>query len=239
MTLEAMIRSHDAQALETLASRGLLRRAQRDLDSGKGELVSLEPGEASVSVDEHTVTLDAKGPLSSSCTCKAHGLCRHILLAVLLLREHFAKSAGDEDKPVSSALTEVSAIPDEDIARFAGADWDKAVGLVADGLDVAVDDEGVNVTVRMKELNAQVTFIAGNALKGAAYKGPKTRKRLLVTSAAILLRQREGASPAGMPSASAPGIATEFIDYAQETIGRAVSATLPRSAARPCDLEPL
>ena len=238
VTLKAMIRSHDAAALETLASKGLLRRAQRDLASGKGKLVSLESGEASVSVDEHTVTLDAKGPLSSCCTCKAHGLCRHILLAILFLRELFAESAGAEDKPVSSALTEVRAMPDEDIVRFAGADWDKAVGLVADGLEVAFEDEGINVTVRMSELNAQVTFIAGSALKGAAYKGPKTRKRLLVTAAAILLRQREGVSPAQKPGASAParGIAAEFIDHAQETIGRAVSATLPSRSALAHDL---
>ena len=238
VTLEAMIRSHDAQALETLASRGLLRRAQRDLASGKGELISLEPGEAGVAVDEYTVTLDAKGPLSSSCTCRAHGLCRHILLAILLLREHFAKSAGDEDKPASSALTEVCAIADEDIARYAGADWGKALGLIADGLELVFEDEGINVTVRMTELNAQVTFIAGNGLKGAAYKGPKTRKRLLVTAAALLLRQREGVLPAGMPGASAParGIAAEFIDHAQETIGRAVSATLPSRSALAHDL---
>ncbi len=239
MTLKTMIWSHDASALEALTSKGLLRRAQRDLASGLGRVELIDDVSATIEVGDLTVELDAKGPGSSSCTCKAHGVCRHILLAVLLLRDQQDQSSAPEEKTdISNAVTQICSLTNEQVLKYAGADWDKAIGLAADDLGITFEDEGVNITIRLAEMNASVTFIAGNGLKGAAYKGAKTRKRLLTTLAVLAVRRREGLQiPDGVvDTATSPGLSSDFIDQAQRTLERAVSATLPSRSLLAHDL---
>ncbi len=236
MTLKSMIWSHDDLALEALTSKGQLRRAQRDLASGHGRVNSVDDVRAIVSIDDMTIELDAKGPTSSSCTCKAHGVCRHILHAILLLRDWQDEPDAKTDSP--NAVTQICSLTIEQVVKFAGADWDRAIGLAADDLGVTFDEKGINITVRLAEMNAAVTFIAGNGLKGVAYKGPKTRKRLLTTLAALAVRQREGLQVAdgSFPPAASPTLSSKFIDQAQKTIEQAVSATLPSRSLLACDL---
>lgn len=234
-----MIWSHDDSALEALTSKGLLRRAQRDLASGIGRVESVDDVKAIVAIDDLTIELDAKGPASSSCTCKAHGVCRHIILAVLLLRDQQDEASElDVVADTSDAATRICSLTDEQIAKFAGADWESAIGLAAEDTEITYEDEGINTTVRLTEMNASVTFIAGNDLKGAAYKGPKTRKRLLTTLAALAVRQRAGllvTDSTPIPTTS-KRLSAAFIDQAQKTIERAVAATLPSRSLLAHDL---
>ena len=225
-----MIHRFDEAALEALSSKGLLRRARRDLESGAGKIEAMDDAKATVTIDDLSVELNAKGPEASSCTCKAHGVCRHILHAVLLLRAQPDEAEdANECEDVQSAVTDICALTDEQVAKFAGADWDKAILLADDDLGVAFENEGVNITVRLVSMDASVTFIAGGGLKGAAYKGLKTKKRLLSTLAALLVRKREGRElPAGASGlAVSQSLDHGFIDLAQQTLERAVSAALP------------
>ncbi len=239
MTLKSMVVSHDSMALETLTSKGLLRRAQRELESGQGKLDSIDDNKAVIMVGEESVTIDEKGPLASSCTCKAHGVCRHILVAILLLRDQLPDEKENETGSESfNALTELCSLTDEQIITFAGVDWSKSLSLINENLKFSIHEEGPTLSVRMVELDSSVTFIAGNGLKGAAFKGPKSRKRLLITVAALVVRQREG-----LHDPKAPPIATtvflinsDFIDKAQQTIEQAVSATLLSRSALGQDL---
>jgi len=240
-----MVQRHNDPALETLTSKGLLRRARRDFESGKARLEAVEAEAAVVSIDGHTVKLDAKGPLASSCDCKAHGVCRHILAAILLLRQRLTaqpdESAADREPEVPAALAEICSLDDRQVKTFAGADLGKAAELALENIEVGIEDEGVSVTLRMAEMNAAVTFIAGNGLKGAAYKGPKTRQRLLVTLAALMLRRREGIpapadAPAPTGSREPAGVSSEFIAEAELALERAVAATLPSRSPMARDL---
>ena len=239
MTIESMILSHDESALEALTSKGLLRRAKRVLGENQGQIETVDKDKAVVNVEGCRVELYAKGPASSSCTCKAHGVCRHMLHAILLLRNQGSAVAEPGiEAEASNSVTEICSLADEEVIKFSGTDWAKAAELAASELDVSFEDEGINITVRLAELNAAVTFISGNGLKGAAYKGPKTRKRLLTTLAALAVRQREGR---GIPKESVPSnavrvVSAEFIDQAQKTIERAVSAALPSRSVLARDL---
>ena len=239
MSLKVMIRRHDDSALVALASKGLLRRAKRDLDAGTGRLQSQTSDAAVITIDDITVRVDAKGPAASTCTCKAHGLCRHILLSFLMLREQGGGSSDSEDHPDSpGALIQICSLPEAQISKFAGADWTKAIGLAAEDLGLTFDSAGTSITVRMAELNAAVTFIADGGLKGAAYKGPKTRKRLLTTVAAIAVRHREGVSVTDQSSELSAGrtLSADFIDQAQKIIEQAVSSVVPGRSVLARDL---
>ena len=226
VSLKSMLRSHDDSALEALTSKGLLRRAHRDLDAGLGTVESIDHQKACVAVEDLLVTLTEKGPQHSSCTCKAHGVCRHILLAVLLLRAQDSKNQSDAQTQ-TSVVSEVCALTEEELAKFAGADWSKAIDLAADPMDVGYSDHGMNATVQLIEMDASVTFIVGNELKAAAYKGLKTKKRLLITLAALLLRKRAGLTlPTAIVKPATIELSAKFVDSAQATIEQGVLATL-------------
>lgn len=107
--LRAALTVFDDATLETLASKGLLRRARRDVEAGKAKIENISGERASVLVEDQTVSIGADGPAKANCSCPAQGVCRHRLAALLLLREpqrampgsnHTAPAAsGDDPSP--------------------------------------------------------------------------------------------------------------------------------------------
>ncbi|MBL4558421.1 MAG: SWIM zinc finger family protein [Rhodobacteraceae bacterium] len=85
MSLRDIIAAYDDTALEALASKGLLRRAHKDMAAGRAEIVRFD-ADAEVMADGQTVTIPETGPARAACTCSANGICRHIVLALLALR---------------------------------------------------------------------------------------------------------------------------------------------------------
>jgi len=224
MKFATMIRNHDDMALESLASKGLLRRARRDLEAGKGKIENLDKDNALLLVDQESVNIHVKGPQSSTCTCKANGVCRHILLAMLLLRD----GGADKTKRLTTASDEICAMPEARLVKFAGADWDKALDLFYSKPLAEISTEAVNVAVVFPELESSITLIAGNELKDAGFKGPKTRKRLLTVVAVLDIREQQGISPASTENTVASDVVPEaIITQAQSIIEQAVAATVP------------
>ena len=233
MSLTAKIAAHDDAALEGLASKGVLRRARRDLENGRAEVSAQDSAHATVVADGQTVVVDERGPSSAVCTCSAAGICRHIVLAILALRE-----SDDQAEPINqSARDEVCRLTEAALQKFAGADWSRAITIAASDELVTVDDVGQSIVVALPELDASVTFIAGQGLKEAAYKGARTRKRLLTTVAAVAVRAQSGVSAdVSRQEATRPAIAGGFIDDAQSVIERAVAAVIPGRSAMAYDL---
>ncbi|MEM7250690.1 MAG: hypothetical protein AAF493_04670, partial [Pseudomonadota bacterium] len=174
MSLSHMIASHDESVLETMSSKGLLRRSRRDVSNAEGEVEFIDERRAVIRIAGQTVELVDKGPLASMCTCQAHGVCRHIISAILLLRERPDDAHPDDAHPddasavAERAVEQLCALTHEQLVKFAGADWDKAIELVSEEITVTFGDEGLNLTARMAELNATITFINGKALRAAA-----------------------------------------------------------------------
>ncbi|GAB4196284.1 MAG: hypothetical protein OHK0022_13680 [Roseiflexaceae bacterium] len=79
----------DDETLAALSSKGLVRRAQKDLE--RAAPVLREQHASAVVLDFAAegclVTLPASGPQAARCTCPADGICRHILAGALFLRE--------------------------------------------------------------------------------------------------------------------------------------------------------
>jgi len=205
MSLQIMLAAHDDKALEALSSKGLARRARRDTDAGKVQIVSTNTAYTEVLSDGQTVEIDAKGPLTAQCTCSATGLCRHVLSAIMHLRnldtssdsivispDTLKPSENENIPPQPSARDELLEMSDRHIIKFAGADLAAALGL-AESIDLPkINEEGLNLQIELPDSPVVVTFIAGQHLKGAAYKGPKTKARMVTAACAILVRRMAG-----------------------------------------------
>jgi hypothetical protein len=112
--------------------------------------------------------------------------------------------------------------------KFAGADWRAAVTLAAGSQGVAITPMGQNCQVELAGSAVVVTFIAGQTLKNAVYKGPKTRARAAVAGAAIMLRARNGVGLQTGDESSPPEatLTAEFLSAAGDTLVRAARAVL-------------
>ncbi len=79
-------RAYDDDALTTLSSAGLLRRALKDLETGKVQWHEQGADFGVVSADGQLVQLNLKGPQQARCSCPSPTICKHILGAVIWLR---------------------------------------------------------------------------------------------------------------------------------------------------------
>ncbi|MBL4543174.1 MAG: transposase [Rhodobacteraceae bacterium] len=203
MSLRDIIAAYDDTALEALASKGLLRRAHKDMAAGRAEIVRFD-ADAEVMADGQTVTIPETGPARAACTCSANGICRHIVLALLALRgEAVSDGAAGDAPPPSDTVAEAGAPPapvelardmlvaltEAELRKLTGGDWDQAHILAATARVEAID-HGVAVAFGAPE--ARVVFVDGQPARDAIYKGPKTRLRLVRAAAAIAVRDGAG-----------------------------------------------
>ena len=114
----------DDEALAIAASKGLVRRAQKDLQ--KGAVPQLQHSTESLvwNVDGFTVTLPATGFLEAHCTCPATNVCRHLLAAYLWGRSQLQTPSPE----VQSTSPASAAPPSPQLPAYALADLVKWAG---------------------------------------------------------------------------------------------------------------
>jgi len=183
MNIETMVRSFDDDALVALANRGLLRRAQKA--TGDAKITSATDTSAEISVADQTVHIPVQGPLDATCTCPATGVCSHVLTAMLVLRNHETTVS----MPIADASAQLAEINAEVLQKFSGADYAKASVLAG---AAQIEDRGATVVVGFSAPEASVTFVADQPIDRALYKGPVTRKRLVIAAGAIAIRDQQG-----------------------------------------------
>jgi hypothetical protein len=213
---------YDDAALEAFAPKGVVRRARRDFEAGLATIKEREAKAAVVEADGETVRLDARGPKTGQCTCPATGICRHILLAVMALNAAAPvdEKESSEKENGTGAAEEVCALSQDDVQSFAGADWAGALALATSSAGSTVQVSGRNCAVEIDGSPASVTFLAGLGLKGAAFKGPKTRARLVVAAAALILRTKQGVALELSDEETPPatGVTREYLDEASQKL---------------------
>ncbi|MEM6422216.1 MAG: SWIM zinc finger family protein, partial [Pseudomonadota bacterium] len=254
--LAAAYAAFDDTALAALASKGLVRRARRDMEAGKAAGPALHGETVEIAADGETVTLDPGGPLTARCTCPATGICRHILLAVMALREMPAsactapehaptdawpaeatldQSAGVAADPAAAApldaAAEIAALGEERLRRFAASDWPAAARL-AEEPDISVEAVGPTAAVHLPDAPMPVVFIAGKGLEGAVFKGPARRRRLFATAAAMVLMRRAGHAIDSAPEYKGDtAVPAALLDAAEEALERAALGIAAGGAA--------
>jgi hypothetical protein len=154
----------DDDALAALANKGLVRRARKDMTTNPPKLIAPAGDKVRFQVEDCTVDL-AELPAQSRCTCPATGVCRHILTAILFLRESAA--AAPPDQAISpKAGAEVLAVSEEVLQKWAGKPLlRKALQALAMSLPAEFEEAGTLI-VRFPTWNVSCRWLPGADLAG-------------------------------------------------------------------------
>lgn len=97
------LRHFDDEAYAAIANRGLLRRAQKDLEKLTPAIIVDTDDQLQLSVGGHQIGFSARGVAAAHCSCPAAGVCQHILSVALWLQQ---------SAPASDAAVETSPATD-------------------------------------------------------------------------------------------------------------------------------
>lgn len=210
-----LLASLDAAALEALANKGLLRRAQKDLDRGIETRICAETDSSiRVRVGDFEVTLPESGPAMASCSCPAVGVCQHILTAVLFLQKE-APEAVPAQAMAPSASSPVATLPSPELMNITPEQLEKWAGkpsfraglkLVCQFPPEIIAEKAVRIHFSL--INLEVHFLPGGGLDGMIVSGGKGDSRQFVV-AAVVGFQRANGKEWNIPAEAAPLEASE------------------------------
>src|SRR6266496_356470 len=206
--LRRLVASLDATALEALASKGLLRRAQKDLERGIAVAIFGEAGTSAehtfrsvltlhLRVGEFEVTLPESGPATATCSCPAAGVCQHILMAVLFLQQASPASVQEPSPGVGvpetpfSPRQELMAMTPEQLERWPGKAAFKAGLKLASQFTPEIVHERA-IRIRFPAMNSEVHCVPGGGLDGMIVSGGKGDGRQLIVAAVIGFQRAAG-----------------------------------------------
>jgi hypothetical protein len=184
-------------ALEAATSRGLVRRAYCDLQPGAARLTRHDAEEAVIELRDAVVTLRAGGLAMAVCTCAAHETCRHILAAVIFLRNTNAAETGGK-VPASRAGGGPSSLdPVAEIVAYTKAQLTRAFGKTL--MERAVESLPAEATITTSGSACVIVFagrpdvlyVAGGGIKGMICKGSTEEAGLLCAQALLAVRRAQ------------------------------------------------
>ncbi|HEU5200597.1 MAG TPA: SWIM zinc finger family protein [Ktedonobacterales bacterium] len=243
----AVYQALDDETLVALANKGLLRRAQKDLEASPPEMQE-ERADAlvlSFSADGCAVTMPAAGPAKATCTCPAGRGCRHILTAALYLRAQAQQETASAPTEADSASVEAAPPPDE-LMQLSEADliawasrtiYRQAVDELAFGeLEINIEAEGKATRFHFPQYNVVVRWLASAGLEGmiSSCKCPG-RPVCRHSIAAILVYQAQHGKPLPASekrtleaSAGTPRSREEVLESVQKTLAEMIALGLGR-----------
>ena len=190
--LVSLLSSFDDASWEALSSKGLLRRARKDLERITVEVVDETGDSLQVSVPPFVVSVPASGPAKATCSCPSPGVCQHILIAGLFLQSYskaevIAKVAITAD----SIRTEVSLLTPETLKAWVGStDYRKGVALFEKNFLPPVIEYEETVIIRLLPSSIEVRFVPGSGLDGMIL--PKLNSKSAAVAAMLALRKSLG-----------------------------------------------
>ena len=191
--LAALVAGFDDAAWEALASKGLLRRARKDLEKGlEIEIREQSAQVLEISVPPFVVSMPAAGPGSAKCSCPAPGICQHILAAGLHLQTRTSDVAS---KPVTASpdaiRNEILSLTTERLKTWVGTvEYRKALALLEKNTLPTVIEYTDIVTVRLMPSAIEVRFVPGGGLDGMIL--PKPHGKRAGVAAVLALRRSLG-----------------------------------------------
>lgn len=114
--LQALLARFDDEAWVALANRGLLRRAQKDLEKTAATVAEEGADHLVMAFGEQRIRFDARGPAAAQCSCPANGVCQHVLAASMALQRLLGEAA-----PAPGAVPEPVATPADPLAPLRDA----------------------------------------------------------------------------------------------------------------------
>ncbi len=198
--LRRVLASFDEPGLVALASKGLLRRAQKDLETGG---LAHEETETALLVrgPGWTVTMPPAGPTHATDDTRASGVTRQILTATLYLQKHWAteEAAGPAEESADALQQELLEIDVEDLQKWAGKTLVReAVALVKAGVAVEVESHA-GVTIRLVEHDIEARLLpgcwgksVGKLLDEMLTTAPQAQHKRWVVVAVLALQRSRG-----------------------------------------------
>ncbi|UJW31150.1 hypothetical protein L3Q67_39170 [Saccharothrix sp. AJ9571] len=208
-------------ALVTLANRGLLKRATRELD-GVPPVTSAEDGtvEAVFADGTRVVLPPGQGLDSASCTCGAPGVCRHRVGAVLAYQRDHAAAPAAPAAEVPAGWP--GSVTDEELtAQFGARTLTAARRAVSGGLTTRVRRQAMTVETP----SATVRFLVPGELGFVDCDARAEARDVLVVVAVWAFRQADAQAPAD------PDVTVELARSADRPAGAAVAMAGVAAAA--------
>lgn len=236
--IRALVAALDTSALEALANRGLLRRAQKDLERGVSVQIEQEDaGAISFKVDQFKVSLPEAGPARAKCSCPAAGVCQHILTVVLFLQNESrgsAESTADSGKQ-ATVEQELLSITREQLESWAGKASFRAALRLASQHSAEIKSER-GVVIRFPAINTDCHYAPGSGLDGLIVSGNAKDERSIAAAAVIVFQKLKGVqwdipqSTSGPleESEGAPRSRNEVLDACQQLLAEMMDGGLAR-----------
>lgn len=186
MSWKTVYLHYDDDALAVFANVGLLRRARKDLESGKVSPVCLADG--TFTSDGQQVTLDPQGVQKASCDCSASGCCKHILATVLWVQTNSDEQSVDstedsvESVDIEPLLPELLALDVPAlIKQNSKPDCRLAVKILQDWQDhsVILDDQANQLKITIPQYDEPIIYIRGNSFQGMLSSLPEKQRKAL------------------------------------------------------------
>jgi hypothetical protein len=258
--LRQILASFDEAGLVALANKGLVRRAQKDLEAGG---LTLEETDTAVLVrgPGWVVTMPSEGPAHATDTTKATGVTRQILTATIYLRDALvgtAAAAAQVPEPTAPTPTQeppsadaaalreaLLALTLDDLQKWAGKTVVReALAAVRGGMDLEVA-EHVGLTLRLvrHEVEARLQPARGKRsaralLDEALTTAPRALHKRWVAIAVLAFLQshsrlpEEAAPQAPQEEAGAPRTRQQILAATRELLEGMVTTGLAHPSAR-------
>lgn len=177
----------DLVALQALANKGLVRRAQKDLERAIPISVEDSADAVRLRVAEFSVQIPEGGATKATCSCPAPGICQHILAAILWLRSQAAPDATAKDE---ISIEELLSITPEHLQKWAGK------AAFAAGISIAIGaqyeiSQSEKLSVSFPDRNLKCIY-TGGGLDAWITAGPKGDPRAFVVAAVVALQIKHG-----------------------------------------------
>lgn len=181
-------------AMEALASKGLLRRAQKDMERDVAIQITREDASAVYfKVDQFEIVMPESGPAKAKCSCPAAGVCQHILETVLYLKREGPVEEGRAEGPNNAEKSEqeLLAFTGEQLEAWAGkANFRAALELAAKSNAEITSDRGI--TVHFTAINSRCHYPPGGGLDGMIVSGNAKDERRIAVAAVIAFQKSKG-----------------------------------------------
>ncbi len=231
--LRRILASFDEAGLVALSNKGLVRRAQKDLEAG-----DLEHEETDTAVVVRgpgwVVTMPPDGPAHAADDTKASGVTRRILAATIYLRNHWAAAPGADSpgSPDAARLADgLLGLELDHLEKWAGKTLVReALALVRGGMEIEVEAHTV-LTIRLirHEVEARLPPVVGKKsaralLDEVLTTAPKSLHKRWVVVAVLAFQQSRGrvlerpADAASPEEAGAPRSRSQVAAAARELL---------------------
>jgi hypothetical protein len=191
--LADLVAGFDDASWEALASKGLLRRARKEIEKGLAiEVIGETESALEINVPPFVVSIPASGPAKATCSCPAPGVCQHILCAGLHLQSHI-RSSGERKVHATedSIRKELSLLGLDRIKAWAGgAEYRSGVSLFEKNTLPPIIEYQETVVVRLMPSGIEVRFVPGGGLDSMIL--PKSQGARAGVASLLALRKSLG-----------------------------------------------